>query len=177
MAGDVTKASLWADADVWVAADVATVNPATAATAFGVGWDLVGLLDGDEGFVQSRDEDETDFFAWGGLLVRTARKNFKLTYKFTALEDNDTTRALLWPGSSATTLVVPRPVPVKLALELREGNVTHRRITKDHAVITLDKDLTESESDLTKYPFVATIYPNAAGELFDVQDDEDVTAP
>ena len=73
MAGDPSNARLWADADVYVSFDTEAANPADVDTPFGGDWDLVGLLDGDDGFTESRDEDVEDLFAWGGILVRTAR--------------------------------------------------------------------------------------------------------
>lgn len=170
MAGDPSKASLWADADVYVAADPAETNPTNSGVAFGADWGLVGLLDGEAGFVHSRSEDTSDLFAWGGILVRTSRRNFRQTVAFTALEDNETTRSLIWPGSTATKLFVPRPVPVKLALEKREGDHVHRLITARHAIVTLNADVTEGEADLTKYELLATIFPKADGQLWDVQD-------
>lgn len=175
MSGDPTKASLWADADVYVGPTDAP-DPADVDTDFGPEWGLVGLLDGEAGFVHARSEDEGDFFAWGGVLVRTSRRNFKQTVAFTALEDNETTRGLIWPGQSTeTALYVPRPEPVKLALEKREGDRVHRLITANHAVIKLNADVTESESDLTKYELLATIYPTGDKQLWVVQDS--ATAP
>lgn len=169
MAGDPTKASLWADADVYVGPTTA-VNPATHTDSFPAEWGLVGLLNGESGFVHARSEDTSDFFAWGGVLVRSSRRNFKQTVAFTALEDNDTTRDLIWPGSTATALFVPRPVPRKVALEKREGDKVHRLITALHAVTTLDGDVTESESALTEYELLSTIYPTGNGQLWVVQE-------
>lgn len=169
MSGEPDNASLWADADVYVGQDLTSVNPATAADPFGATWDFVGLLDGDEGFTRTRDQDESDFFAWGGILVRTSRKNFKLAQKFTVLEDNPITRGLIWPGSTDTELIVPKPQPVKLGFELREGAKVKRLITRKHAIVTVDGDEQENESDLTKVGLIATIYPDADGVLFDRQ--------
>lgn len=173
MAGNVDNAALWTDADVYIAPK-GTAAPATATTAFGVGWELVGLLDGDQGFTQSRNEETSDFYAWGGILVRTSRRNFKLTVSFTALEDNDTTRDLIWPGSSATQLVVPRPAEVMVAFETREGDKVKRLITANYAEVTVSGDITENESALTTYPLIATVYPDATTSpavLFDIQED------
>jgi hypothetical protein len=169
MPADTANASLWANADVYVGASLSAVVPATVGTAFGATWNLVGLLDGEAGFAHSRDEESDDFFAWGGILVRTSRRNFKSTVKFTALENNTTTRSLLWPGSTDTSLVVPTPVPVLLALETREGDAVRRMITASYAIVTVDGDIVDSEADLTKYEMLATIYPTAAGELWTVQ--------
>lgn len=169
MAGDPLKANLWTDADVYVSTNLSATLPADASTAFGVDWDLVGLLDGDEGFPESRDEDTDDKFAWGGILVRTSRNHFKLTKNFTALEDNETTYSLLWPGSSATQIVVPRPAKVLVAFETREGDKVRRLITANYAEVSLDGDHGENEADLESMTFAATIYPTGAGVLFNRQ--------
>lgn len=168
MAGDPTNASLWTDADVYVGPLSAT-NPATVDDPFGVEWGLVGLLDGDEGFNESRDEDKDDKYAWGGILVRTSRSHFKLTKSFTALEDNATTRGLIWPGSTETQIIVPKPGRIKLAFETREGDAVKRLITAQYAEVDLDGDVQENETDLTAYSLVATIFPTAAKVLFDRQ--------
>lgn len=175
MAGDPNKASLWTDADVFVG-PLTAVDPLAVDADFAAEWGQVGLLDGEAGFTHAREEDTSDFFAWGGVLVRTSRRNFKQTVGFTALEDNATTRALIWPGSTATGLFVPRPVPVRLALEKREGDRVHRLITARHAIVALDGDVSESETDLTKYELLATIYPTGDGQLWIVQDTDDPTA-
>ncbi|KUJ69560.1 hypothetical protein ACZ90_10520 [Streptomyces albus subsp. albus] len=71
MAGDPSNASLWTDADVYVG-PVTAANPANANAPFGSDWGLVGLLDGDDGMPESRDEDTDDKFAWGGILALVA---------------------------------------------------------------------------------------------------------
>ena len=172
MAGDPSNARLWADADVYVSFDTEAPNPADVDTAFGVDWELVGLLDGDEGFTESRDEDVEDLYAWGGILVRTARKNFKLTRTFTALEDNETTFRLRWPGSTDDTIVVPsgaRVERVRVAFETVDGDTVHRLISTYQAEITVDGDINENESELSSIPFIVTVFPNDDGELFTVQ--------
>lgn len=161
MAGSIDNAALWVDADVYVA-PLATAIPTDAAAAWGVGWELVGLLDGDQGFTESRTEETSDFYAWGGILVRTSRRNFKLTISFTALEDNEVTRDLIWPGSSATSLVVPKPTPVLLGFELREGDTVKRLITAEYAEVSVNGDITHNESALTSYPLTATIFPDTS---------------
>lgn len=169
MAGDPLKANLWTDADVYISTNLSATLPANASTPFGVDWDLVGLLDGDDGFPESRDEDTDDKFAWGGILVRTSRNHFKLTKSFTAIEDNDTTFSLLWPGSSASQIKVPRPAKVLVAFETREGDKVRRLITANYAEVSLDGDHGENETDLESMTFVATIYPTGDGVLFDRQ--------
>lgn len=172
MAGDPTNASIWPDADVFVGPTTAA-NPATVDDEFPAEWGLVGLLDGDQGFVQSRDEEVNDHYAWGGILVRTSRRNFKQTISFTALEDNEETRALIWPGSPAGQLIVPRPERIKIAFETREGDKVKRLISHFQAEVNVNGDITDSESDLTRYELVATIFPDADGVLFDEQATEE----
>lgn len=173
MAGNTENARLWADADVYVADSLTATAPTDADTAFGAEWGLVGLLNGEDGFTESREEETADHYAWGGILVRTSRRNFKLTKAFSALEDNAVTRSLLWPGSTAGKLIVPRPVPVKVGFETRDGETVRRLITTRYAIVTVNGDIVETESDLTKYELLATIYPNADGELFDEQKSDD----
>ena len=166
MAGDPLKANLWTDADVYISQNLSATLPADANTPFGPDWDLVGLLDGDDGFPESRDEDTDDKYAWGGLLVKTARNHFKLTKSFTALEDNEVTYSLLWPGSTATQIIVPRPARVKIAFEVREGEKVRRAASALYAEVTLDGDHGENETELESATFAATIFPTSAGVLF-----------
>ena len=164
MAGDASNASVWPDADVYWTSNLDATNPATVDDPFGVDWDLVGLLDGDDGFADTRDEDVADHYAWGGVLVRTTRAHFKATRKFSLLEDNTVTRSLIWPGSTDTSLVVPRPAKVKVAFETRElstGKI-RRLISKNYAEVSVDGDITENETDVTKFQMQAVIYPDAS---------------
>lgn len=169
MSGDPTKANLWTDADVYVSTNLAAALPADANTPFGVDWSLVGLLDGDDGFPETRDEDTDDKFAWGGVLVRTSRQHFKLTKSCTCLEDNDTTYALIWPGSTKTRIKVPRPARVLVAFEVREGDKVRRLITSQYAEASLDGDHGENETDLESATLAFTIFPTADGWLFERQ--------
>lgn len=160
MAGDPQNTMLWADADMYVGATSAT-NPADADSAFPGEWDLVGHLDGDAGFTDSIDEEVNDHNAWGAL-VRTSRRNFKLTRGFSALEDNDVTRELLWPGSTAEKLYVPRPKRIKIGFETRDGDKVLRYISAYQAECAWDGDVNWNEADLTKFPILATIYPDTS---------------
>lgn len=169
MSGDPTKANLWTDADVYVSFDLSAALPADANTPFGGAWSLVGLLDGDDGFPETRDEDTDDKFAWGGILVKTSRQHFKLTKAFTCLEDNATTRQLVWPGSTDTQIVVPRPAKVLVAFETREGDKVRRLITADHGECSLDGDHGENETDLESATIITTVFPTGDGVLFNRQ--------
>lgn len=171
MAGDPTNANIWADANVYVAFDLDAEIPADVDTEFGADWELVGLLNGEDGFTETRDEDTTDHYAWGGVLVRTSRKNFKLTRKFTALEANGVTDRLRWPGSTPDTIVVPNGNQIErvlVAFETTDGDITRRLITADgaEAEITVDGDVNENETDISSVPFLVTVFPADDGTLF-----------
>lgn len=170
MSGDPDKASIWGDADVFVA-DVDATNPASIDVAFGGEWDIVGLLDGDAGFEESRSQDSSDFFAWGGLLVRTSRRNFKLTRKFVCLEENAVTLGLVWPGSDLGERRVPVQRRIKLGFETTDGQKVKRVITRRYAEVSEVGTIKDSESELTKLEITVDIYPDADGVLFDVQPD------
>lgn len=174
MAGNPDNASLWADADVYVTFDVDAADPTDVDTEFGVDWDLVGLLDGDAGFTESRSEDVTDHWAWGGILYATGRRNFILTRTFTAIEYNATTRRLAWPGSGDGERKVPRPESIRVAFEKRDGDKVHRLITKHRAEVDVNGDFNENEADPEMYPFTVRVYPDGNGVLFAEQSTEDV---
>lgn len=172
MSGNPDNASIWADADVYVAQALTTPNPANVNTPFSAQWDLVGLLDGEAGFEESRSRDSTDFFAWGGLLIRTSRRNFVLTRKFTALEENAIVNKLVWPGSGPGTRAIPNPnARFKMGFETVDGAETKRAITRRFAEVEDVGTIKDSESDLTKFEITMKIYPDADGILFDMQPD------
>jgi hypothetical protein len=170
MSGNPDKASIWGDADVYVAQSLAALNPATIDDPFPATWDLVGLLDGEAGFEESRSRDTTDYFAWGGLLIRTARRNFVLTRKFTALEENAVTTGLVWPGSGPGERRIPKGSnPVKLAFETIDGEKKKRAITRRYAEVEEVGTIKDSETELTKFEITVKIYADADGVLFDIQ--------
>ena len=168
MSGNTSNATVWADGDVYIA-PVGTAIPADVDTAFGAGWDLVGLLDGSAGFEYSRSEDKKDHYSWGSILTATSRKNHKSMYKFTAFEDNATVRSLVWPGSTVSEIKVPVVVPVMVAFETTTGGKTKRMITRKHAEIDLNGSIKDGEEDLTGRTFDVTVFPDSDGVLFDAQ--------
>lgn len=175
MAGDPDNAALWANADVYVSMDRSAPDPEDTWSPWAVEWGLVGLLDGDEGFTQGREDDVTEFHAWGGLLVRTSKNKHKRTFKFVALERNATTFGLINPGSTITepdandmttsVIKVPRNVRFKIGLELREAGKTRRRLL-DRAEITEVGEIKESENELEKYEITIAVIPDGDGTLY-----------
>lgn len=175
MAGDPDNAALWANADVYVSMDRKAPDPEDTWSPWDVEWGLVGLLDGEEGFNQEREDDVEEFHAWGGLLVRTSKNNHKRTFTFVALERNAVTFGLVNPGSeisdpdgndmTKSVIRVPKNVRFKLGMELREAGKTRRRII-DRAEITEIGEIKESEQELEKYEIHCAVIPAGDGVLY-----------
>lgn len=172
MAGNTANAQLWTNADVYIA-PVNTDGPTDVTTAWPAGWNAVGLLDGDEGFTMTRDEDSNDYYAWGGILVKSTKSKHKRQVKFSALEDNDTVFELVNPGSTRTTagglttsdVKVPLQTEFAIGFELRDGDTVKRRIVKRASVDSVD-DYKEGEADMSVYALTVTLYPDADGVLY-----------
>jgi len=175
MAGDATNVDLWQDADVYVA-DLESTAPTDVVTALDAAFDLVGLLDGDEGFTETREEESEERYAWGSLLVKKTRGKHKRTIKFVALEDNDTTFAIANPGSTrsgtsgigtvqTSEVSVPSYVEKMVVLETREGEKLRRRIV-ERCDIEMTGEVKDSESAVTVYEFTITVLPDDNGVLY-----------
>jgi hypothetical protein len=172
MAGDSTNAALWQNADVYIAAS-GTTGPANVSSAWASAWTAVGLLDGEEGFTETREEDSADFYAWGGVLVKRTKSKHKRTIKFVCLEDNATVFGLVNPGSTRTTtgglttasIKVPTNEEFAIGFEVRDGSKTKRRAVKRATVESIG-EIKESESDVTMYEVTVTLYPDADGTLY-----------
>jgi hypothetical protein len=177
MAGDTDNPRIWIGADVYVA-DVDTVAPADTTTAWSGSWEPLGLLS-EDGMTESRDQDSTDHYAWGGILVRTTRSKHKRTIVVTALEDNDVVFGLVNPGSTAEssggvttrTVVVPGSDPRSFGFEFVDGDITKRRIVPRGEVVEVG-DVTFSDDEMAAYELTINIYPDGDGVLYyDITDD------
>lgn len=176
MAGDATNAALWTNADVYIAPTTTTQWPTDVTTAWGVDWDAVGLLDGEEGFTETRENaDSSEHYAWGGILVKATTSKHKRTVKFVALEDNDTVFALINPGSTRSTaagvttsaIKAPEAAEFAVGFEVRDGDVVKRRWCKRAEVVEVG-EVKESESDLTVFEVTVVLYPDAStGVIWD----------
>lgn len=174
MAGSAANANLWTNADVYIG-PLGTLHPINVVQTYAGNWKAVGLLDGDEGFTEARDDETSERYAWGGLLVRTTRTKHKRTIKFTMLEDNADAFGLINPGSTRgapasglTTTTVKVPVAgtfIAMSLETRDGyRVKRRNIVK--AEVTEVGEIKHSETDVTAYEVTVTIYPDSGGVLY-----------
>jgi uncharacterized protein YjdB len=168
MANDPNNVAVYDNADIYIAPLGSTI-PADVSTAFNGSWALAGIVDGDAGMALAHSADKTNYHMWSGLLGKVSRKNELVQFKFTLVEDNATTRAIIWPGSGAGVISKRVPANIMLGFETREGGKIKRYITTQYAQVDVDGDIAMGNSDPTKYPLVATIFPNASGEYFKEQ--------
>lgn len=179
MAGTAENTSLWLGADVYIAPE-ATAGPTDTTAAWGAGWEAVGLLDGEDGITEAREGDTGEHYAWGGLLYRRTSSKHKRTFKFVALEDNDTVFELVNPGSTRTTTLGVREAAVKvpvagtrfaIGFELRDGDRVKRRFAL-HAEVQEIAEIKESETDPTVYEITVVVFPEADATLYHIVEDD-----
>jgi hypothetical protein len=145
-------------------------------------WKAVGLLS-EDGASEARDEDTSDFYAWGGKLIRTQRSKHKRSISVTCLEDNLVVFGLVNPGSTVTTtagvntrtIKIPKSEKRSFTLELTDGDVTKRRHIPT-GEITEVGEVTLSESDLQAFELTITLYPSADDVLYVDYDNDPQTA-
>jgi hypothetical protein len=174
MAGSAANTRLWRNADVYIA-PVNTVGPADVTAAWGASWSAVGLLDGEEGFTETREDEQNEHYAWGGLLVKSVKSKHKRMIKFVALEDNADVFALVNPGSTRTTsgtpavttstVKVPTNAEFAIGFEVQEGTTRKRRVVK-RATIQEIGEVKESESELAMYEITVALLPESDGTLY-----------
>lgn len=174
MSGDPSNAAVWANADVFIGPIDATIP--SGGDPFGDEWDHVGLLNGADGFDEKINVDSSDHYAWGGILVASTRKNFKLTRSFTAYEDNPTMYDLWYPGHSVVFAddgsfegdvnVPDLQHSFKIAFQVRTGSKIKRVVCKNYAQLEDRGDSKEGEDDLASRQATVVIYPDASGGLF-----------
>ncbi|MFJ8760847.1 hypothetical protein [Streptomyces cyaneofuscatus] len=183
MAGDTDNPRLWEGADFY-AAPVGSTAPTTVAGALDEVWEAVGLLS-EDGASETRDQDSTDHYAWGGKLIRTTRSKHKRTIKITCLEDNLVVFGLVNPGSTASTtggvttrvVKVPKTDPRAFLLHLTDGEIGKRRVFPKGEVSEVG-EVTLSDSALQAYELTITVYPTADGVLYhDITDDPQAAVP
>lgn len=179
MGGSPNNVSLWDEGDVYAlfpedieaGKTIADYFPASTDDPFAAPWQLVGLLNGDSGFEESRDRDSTKHPAWGYGPVIQSFKDAEYERKFTALEDNPVTQRLKSNNDTDTDVIVSTHTPAFLAFEVRDrrGKVK-RRITWRPADVTYDGG-TENDSDLDEAEFTASIYPDDQKRVMHKQDE------
>lgn len=172
MAGSTVNPRIWVNADVYVA-PVGTAGPTGVAAAWGAGWTALGLLS-EDGMTEKNEQDQTDHYAYGAILVRTTKSKQKRTIKVTCLEDTPIVWGLVNPGSTAATAtgITTRTVKVRnvpdpraFGLQLVDGSIITRRIIPNAEVIEVG-EVSMKDDEMAMYELMITIYPSAAGVLY-----------
>lgn len=180
--GNPNRAAVWAGANVYIGKEDAEVpkdsDDKLDGSPFNDDWDVVGVLDGGDGFSETMSFDTNDFYGWGWGIIATVRKNFKYTKQFTALEENETVMGLIWPGNDlewsgdddqnfAGVLKVPDlENKFKIAFETRSGKKGRRLVSYNYAQIDEIGDSTESDEELQKRQLTVVVYPDNKQRLF-----------
>lgn len=176
MAGDVDNVPIWPEADVYIGT-LAAVSPTDVSTAWGSEWSVLGLLNGEEGITETREQETTNHFAWGGILIRRIRSQHQRTFTIRALEENPVVFSLVNPGSPEPTtdtaglttrlVKVPQPEKFKLGMEFRDGTEVKRRFTDTStAELSTSEERTESQTGVGLRPVTVVLYPDADGNLY-----------
>lgn len=174
MSGDPNNVNIWSEGDVYVlkpsdipsGQTIADMVPASADTAFGPLWKPAGLLNGDAGFEEAAEWDETEHPAWGYGVIKVGYKDFKMTRNFTTLEENPTVAYLRSKNDTTTAVVISKPSDVYLGFETRDGNGKVERLISKMPASVKYSGRTQNESDLPEIEFESKIFPNSAKELF-----------
>lgn len=173
MPGTASNVRVFTNADVYVAPKD-TAGPANCAAAWPGSWNAVGLLNGEDGFTEKREDDKSEFYSWGGNLLRKTKSKHRRTLTFTCLEDNATVFALVNPGgtrntSSGLTTDVHKAgsdnTVIALGLEVKDGNFVRRRIVK-RATIEEIGEIKDAEGDITAYEITVAVLDDGTGTLW-----------
>ena len=128
---------------------------------------------------ESREDDKTDHYAWGGTLVRTTRSKHKRTLRVIALEDNPVVFNLVNPGSdvettsgvTTRTVKTPQPNPQSFVIERTDGDITSRLYVPRGEVLDVG-DIESSDSSITQKELTITVYPDGDGVVYiEITDD------
>lgn len=177
MAGDVSNVPIWPEADIYIDTSLSATMPTDVSSSWGTGWSPVGLLNGQEGTTETREQETTNHFAWGNILVRRIQSQHQRTWTFICLEDNDTVFSLVNPGSPSPTtdtsglttrnIMVPKPTKINIGMEFRDGDQLKRRFTDNStAELSTVAERTESETGVGSYNVTVVLYPDANGNLY-----------
>lgn len=179
MPGNPLAVDIWDNADVWIHRatkgdgtpwTLAEIKPASVDQAFedvsGAEWELVGLLNGEDGFPETVQFDESSYNAWGYGEILKSFRNRRLERKFTALERNAVTEYLESPGDTSDYVIDAKPARVFIGFETRtdDGKVK-RRITTVPATVK-SGGRTDNEQDMASVEYTASIFPDAQKRRF-----------
>ena len=174
MQGNPNNAAVWSNGFVLVGPADAEIP--TDGAVFGEEWESVGFLSGDDGFTESVETDTEFHRAWGGHLIAVSASNYTLTRQFTALESNERTYRLAYPGHSVQFAndgtggyegYINQPElqdRFRIAFITRTGSAasgyTERRfVSAGYAMVTERGDLEETESELQSREVTVAFFP------------------
>ncbi|MGI5222172.1 Ig-like domain-containing protein [Nocardia sp. CA-290969] len=179
MGGQPANVDIWDSADVWIHRatkpngdpwTLAEIRPASVEQAFdavtGAEWELVGLLNGENGFAETVAFDESAYNAWGYGEILKSYRNRRLQRVFTALERNSVTEYLESPGDTEEYVVDAKPARVFIGFEVRTdvGKVKRRISTVPATVMSGGR--TDNEQDMAAVEYTASIFPDALKRRF-----------
>jgi hypothetical protein len=183
VAGDTSNPRIWETADVY-RAPIGSTAPTDVVTAWDGAYKALGLVSEDDGIVESREEDLNDFYAYGGILIRTARSKHKRTFKVVALEDNPIVWGLVNPGSTAATntgvttrtIKVPTTEFWAFGFHFTDGSITKRLAIPRGQIVTVG-EAQFMDSDMLKRELTINIIPSASRVLYyEITDDPQAVA-
>ncbi|MGW5920836.1 hypothetical protein ACWFPY_17775 [Nocardia fluminea] len=179
MAGQPLNVDIWDNADVWIHRatkedgtpwTLAEIKPSSVEQAFedvsGAEWELVGLLNGEDGFPETVEFDESSYNAWGYGEIKKSYRNRRLERKFSALERNAVTEYLESPGDTVDYVIDAKPADVFIGFEVRtdDGKVK-RRITTVPAKVK-SGGRTDNEQDMASVEYTCSIFPDSQKRRF-----------
>jgi hypothetical protein len=161
---------IWQDARVFLAsAAVRPAIPEDIDDPFATGWEEAGILDGEDGFGEEREQDESKYYGWGIGLIKVGGRNYGLSRTWSPLEDNVVIRGLVWPGSTDTKLKLPKPVHRWIGFETdSDFGEKERLISTKRARIWVPSN-NRNESDITKWEVQTALFADGSGDVFDRQ--------
>lgn len=177
MAGNPANVKIWEDADVRIlkpssitgAVTYESLLPESVEDEWDAAWLLAGLLDGSDGFGETREWDETEHTAWGYGLIKISSRNFKMTRTFTALEANVVTDFLYSQNDTASKVKISKPAEVYLGFETTADDEARERLITVVPARVRAPDSNRNEEKLASRQFTCNIFPNSAKELFNRQ--------
>lgn len=173
MARNADNVKVFKDAWIYLAESATRPElPTDIDVAMPAAWKDVGLLDGDGGIGESRSIDETEKFGWGAGLVKISGRNIGISGSITLIEDNEISRGLVWPGSTATKRKLPTPVYRWMAIETQDDfDAKTRLFTVRRARLWVPEN-TKNEADATSWEVQYRLFGDGANDVFDVQESE-----
>jgi hypothetical protein len=175
MAGDPRNVDIWQFADVYFDFTNTAPAPTDLTTVWDPLWKPAGLLNGDDGITEGRDENSEDTFAWGQILIRTVYSQHKRTLSVAMYEDNAVTFGLVNPGESTRTsalgvihseVYVPQRSIFRMAMEFVDGNKKMRRYIPT-AELGEVSEIETTEATAKVYSATVQVYPDGNGKLWD----------